>query len=192
MTQRDVTVLLERLRGGDEDAGAALFQTLYGDLHARARRLIGPAAGHTLQATALVHEAWLKLDRAGVPDGDRGRFLAVAARSVLGDHARARAAEKRPGSRPRLVLDEALAVYAERVPDVLELHDELERLAELDPRGARIVELRFFGGLTIEETAEALELGHATVERGWQSARAYLATRLTDGSPGGRPDAHGS
>jgi len=198
MTQRDVTVLLERLRGGDEDAGAALFQTLYGDLHARARRLIGPAAGHTLQATALVHEAWLKLDRAGVPDGDRGRFLAVAARamrSVLVDHARARAAEKRPGSRPRLVLDEALAVYAERVPDVLELHDELERLAELDPRGARIVELRFFGGLTIEETAEALELGHATVERGWQSARAFLAARLVDGAggpSGGQSDAHGS
>ena len=85
--------------------------------------------------------------------------------------------------------------WDKRVPDVLELHDELERLAELDPRGARIVELRFFGGLTIEETAEALELGHATVERGWQSARAFLAARLVDGAggpSGGQSDAHGS
>lgn len=191
MRQDDVTVLLQRLKGGDESAGQALFEVVYGDLHGRAQRMLGGGAGHTLQATALIHEAWLKLDHAGARPNDRGHFLAVAAkamRSVLVDHARAKAAAKRPSSGARVLLDEALAVYSTRVPDVLELHDELERLAELDERSARIVELRFFGGLSIAETADVLGLGHATVERGWQSARAWLASRLgpdDSDSPGG-------
>ncbi|MEO0651988.1 MAG: ECF-type sigma factor, partial [Planctomycetota bacterium] len=105
---------------------------------------------------------------------------AKAMRSVLVDHARARQARKRDGG-ARVLLDEALAVYSSRVPDVLELHDELERLAELDGRMARIVELRFFAGLSIEETADSLGIGHATVERSWQTARAWLRTRLEGG-----------
>ncbi|QDU65383.1 ECF-type sigma factor [Engelhardtia mirabilis] len=196
MRHGDVTVLLQRLKGGDESAGEALFEVVYGDLHDRARRMLGSGAGHTLQATALIHEAWLKLDHAGSDPGDRGHFLAIAAkamRSVLVDHARAKSAAKRPDSRQRVLLDEALAVYADRVPDVLELNDELDRLAELDARLARIVELRFFGGLSIAETADVMQLGHATVERGWQSARAWLASRLgPDGAgPKGAPGADG-
>jgi RNA polymerase sigma factor (TIGR02999 family) len=185
LVRGEVTILLERLRGGDVAAADALYLAVYTELHARARRLLGSGAGHTLQATALVHEAWMRLDRAGTPSNDRGHFLAVAARamrSVLVDHARAKASSRRQGSEVRILLDEALAVYEQRVPDLLELHEELERLAVLDPRLAKVVELRFFGGLSIAEVAEVLELGHATVERDWQAARAYLASRLAPDS----------
>lgn len=183
MNAPNATILLERLKDGDPSAGEALFELVYGDLRARAGALIGRDAGHTLQATALVNEAWMRIDKAGSTPDNRAHFLAVAAkamRSVLVDHARARNARKRDGG-ARVLLDEALAVYSSRVPDVLELHDELERLGELDERMARIVELRFFAGLSIEETAATLGIGHATVERTWQTARAWLRTRLEGG-----------
>ena len=183
MNRPDATLLLERLREGDADAGAALFELVYGELRARAGALLGAGGGHTLQATALVNEAWMRLDRAGSTPENRAHFLAVAAkamRSVLVDHARAKRARKRDGGE-RILLDEALVVYSSRVPDVLELHDELERLTALDARMARVVELRFFGGLSIDETARVLGVGHATVERAWQTARAWLRSRLTDG-----------
>jgi RNA polymerase sigma factor (TIGR02999 family) len=174
-----VKLLLERVRAGDPDASAELFELVYGDLRSRARALMAGGVPQTLQTTALVHEAWMKLRGPGSEARDRAHFMAVAAkamRSVLVDAARARGTLKRGGN--RMLLEEALNLHAERVPDVAELHSELERLAELDERLARIVEMRFFGGLTIEEVAEVLELGHATVERDWRAARAWLAARL--------------
>jgi RNA polymerase sigma factor (TIGR02999 family) len=186
--------LLERVRAGDEAASAQLFELAYGELRARAGALLAGGAPSTLQATALVHEAWLKLRGPAGHARDRGHFLAVAAkamRSVLIDHARAKGALKRgPSEGRRLLLDEALEVYTARVPDMLELHDELERLASLDPRLAQLVELRFFGGLTVDEIAEVMGLGRATVERDWRSARAYLAARLAPVEPG-PPEARG-
>lgn len=184
MNPDPVQLLLERLQAGDPAAGEELFEIVYGDLHSRARRLLADSAPNTLQATALVHEAWLKLhgkDGAARNANDRAHFVAVAAkamRSVLVDHARGKQALKRGGGNARVILDEALAVYTSRVPDVIELHEELEKLQALDERLARVVELRFFGGLSISETASVLGVGHATVERDWQAARAYLAGRL--------------
>ena len=177
-----VTLLLDRVGTGDRDAYEQLYEIVYDDLRARAVRMLGRSAGSTLQATALVHEAWMKLHGpAGEGMSGRSHFLAVAAkamRSVLIDHARAKGSTKRASDDRRVVLDEALAVYSSRVPDLLALDDELRELAKLDEQLARIVELRFFGGLSIAETADALGIGHATVERGWSSARAFLAARL--------------
>ena len=179
--------LLERVRAGDEEASAELFELVYGDLRSRAQSLLSGGSPNTLQATALVHEAWLKLRGPADDFRDRSHFLAVAAkamRSVLIDHLRARGALKRGGGRSsedverRLLLEEAIEVYSSRVPDMLELHDELERLAELDERLAQLVELRFFGGLTVDEVAEVQGVGRATVERDWRAARAFLAARL--------------
>ena len=151
----------------------------------RSFRTVLNVASHTLQATALVHEAWLRLAKGNVASArERGHFVALAAsamRSVLVDHARARGALKRGGGSRGVPLDEALEVFASRVPDLLELNEELDRLAELDPRAAKTVELRFFGGLSIAETAGVLEVSAATVERDWSTARDFLAARLAPG-----------
>jgi RNA polymerase sigma-70 factor, ECF subfamily len=141
--------------------------------------------GQTLQPTALVHEAYLRLmkDR---PERwqNRAHFCAIAAhsmRQILIDRARARGALKRGGAQPRVTLDEALVAGGERSVDLLALDEALERLAKLDPEQARLVELRFFGGLTVEETAEALDISPATVKRHWTVARAWLARELEGG-----------
>lgn len=181
MNEPDVTLLLQRLDAGDSDAGDTLFALVYDHLRARARRFVGGAAG-TLQPTALVHEAWLKL-RGPAGEGVRSRahFFGVAAkamRSVLVDHARSKAASKRPDEGLRTGMEEVLASYAARVPDLVALHEELEALGKVDAQLATIVELRFFAGLSIAETAEVMGVGHATVERGWRTARAHLASRL--------------
>jgi RNA polymerase sigma factor (TIGR02999 family) len=136
--------------------------------------------GHTLQPTALVHEAWMRLvgGRAGF-DG-REHFLAVAARamrSVLVDHARRRRSQKRGGEGQRLPLDNVLPVYEERA-DLVALDEALNRLSVVDERRAQVVELRFFGGLTIEETAQTLKSSTATVQRNWQMARLWLLNEL--------------
>jgi RNA polymerase sigma factor (TIGR02999 family) len=142
--------------------------------------------GQTLQPTALVHEAYLRLlkDR---PDRwqNRAHFCAIAAhsmRQILIDRARARGALKRGGELPRVTLDEALVAGGERSIDLVALDEALERLAALDPEQARLVELRFFGGLTIEETAEAMAISPATVKRHWTVARAWLARELEGSS----------
>lgn len=183
MHSQPLQALLQRVQGGDNDAQAQLFELVYDELRARARGLLGPGSKHTLQATALVNEAWLRLRGSAAADTDDRRvFLAVAARamrSVLVDHARGKHAEKRGGGRQRVLLDEAVAAYADRVPDVVELSAELEQLAELDAGLAKVVELRFFGGLSIAETAEVLQRGTSSIERDWQAARAFLAARLT-------------
>jgi RNA polymerase sigma factor (TIGR02999 family) len=142
--------------------------------------------GQTLQPTALVHEAYLRLmkDR---PDRwkNRAHFCAIAAhsmRQILIERARARGALKRGGAQPRVTLDEALVAGGTQSFDILALDDALERLGALDPEQARLVELRFFGGLTVEETAEAMSISPATVKRHWAIARAWLAREL-EGSP---------
>ena len=142
--------------------------------------------GQTLQPTALVHEAYLRLmkDR---PERwqNRAHFCAIAAhsmRQILIERARARGAQKRGGARPRVTLDEALVAGGERSIDILALDEALERLAALDPEQARLVELRFFGGLTVEETAEAMDISPATVKRHWAVARAWLARELPEGA----------
>ena len=144
--------------------------------------------GQTLQPTALVHEAYLRLmkDR---PDRwqNKAHFCAIAAhsmRQILIERARARNAQKRWGEKARITLEEELVQGGERAVDLLALDEAIERLAALDPAQARIVELRFFGGLTVEETADALDVSPATVKRHWTVARAWLARELE-----GRPDA---
>ena len=184
-------MLLQRLEQGDLQASQELYDLVYADLRRRADRIVGNRAG-TIQATALVHEAWLKL-RGPEAQGlkSRGHFLGVAAkamRSVLVDHARAKAASKRSGGE-NVELVEMLTAYEERALDVVGLNDALDQLNELDPRLARIVELRFFAGLTIEETAEAMDIGRATVERGWNVARVWLRSKLGD-ADGPESDEH--
>jgi RNA polymerase sigma factor (TIGR02999 family) len=143
--------------------------------------------GQTLQPTALVHEAYLRLmkDKPGRWQ-NRAHFCAIAAhsmRQILIERARARGAQKRGGDHARVTLDEALVAGGTRSFDLVALDDALERLAKLDPEQARLVELRFFGGLSIEETAEAMSMSPATVKRHWAVARAWLAREL-EGNPG--------
>jgi len=131
--------------------------------------------GHTLQATALVHEAWLKLQDSGWQN--RAHFMGVAAmamRRVLVNHARSHRRLKRGGGKPQLVLEETMAVFNDRAIDLVALDDALNRLAEIDAEQARIVELRFFAGLTVEETARLLDTSVRTVHRDWAMARAWL------------------
>ena len=162
-----------------------LLPELYEDLRRLAARAMhGQPAGHTLQTTALAHEAYLKL--AGARDlqvGDRARLLALAARAmrqILVDHARSRAADKRGGGAPKVTLSEDAAETPVPAFDVLALDEALDRLAVLDPQQARIVELRFLGGLTLEETAEALEISPTTVKRDAAMALAWLNRELSD------------
>lgn len=179
----DVTKLLEKWGQGDQDALAQLMPLVYDELH----RLAGAylrreRRGHTLQPTALVNEAYLKLiDQRTSHWRNRAQFFGVAAqlmRRILVDHARAHHAAKRGGPRYNVSLSKARRFGDEPDLDLLDLHEVLERLAEIDPGQARIVELRFFGGLTIEETAEVMEMSHATVEREWSMARAWLKREL--------------
>jgi RNA polymerase sigma factor (TIGR02999 family) len=188
MDSATVTVLLRRMDAGEPAAADALYRVLYDELRRRASGLLGPGAGHTLQPTAVVHEAWLKL-ASGLEVGwnSRAHFLGVAAkamRSVLVDHARAARAHKRGHGHARVPLDDALDLFAAHVPDLVELDDLLQRLAAVDPDLTRIVELRFFAGLSIDETAQAMKVSTATVERGWRTARAWLRVAL-EGCAGG-------
>lgn len=184
----DVTRLLRRAGEGDEAAAGELYDRLYAELHRIARAHMGSRdAAQTLQPTALVHEAWLRLDQAPAADGyrDREHFLSFASRvmrSVLVDQARRRTAEKRGGGRERLPLDVAIDLHEERGVDLLALDDALERLGTEEPRQTRIVELRFFGGLTLPEVASALDVSLATVNRDWSLARIWLREALRGGA----------
>ena len=163
---------------------------VYGELRQLARYYMGrERAPQTIQATALVHEAYLRLAKDGKHDWQgRGHFKAIAAiamRRILVERARAKAASKRGGSRARITLDEALVADDGRPSELLALDDALTRLAKTDAQQARIVELRFFGGLTVDETAEVLSVSPATVKRGWAVARAWLLQELDKGQAGG-------
>ena len=180
----DVTALLISWGSGERSAADRLIPAVYAELHRQAARALRREGNdHTLQATALVHEAYLRLvDQRRVEWRNRAQFFGIAAevmRRVLVDHARARLASKRGGGMQRLSLDEIGDVSnAGGDTDVLALHDALERLALLDADQARLVELRYFGGLNIEETADALGVSPATVKREWTLARAWLRREL--------------
>lgn len=182
----EVTQLLLAWGAGDGAAGERLLPMVYAELHRQASRAMRREAGeHTLQATALVHEAYLRMvDQRRVEWRNRAQFMGVAAevmRRILVDHARSRLAAKRGGGVQRVTLDEErndAAADAEAGLDILELHEALERLATIDPPQARVVELRYFGGLSIEETAEAMHTSPATVKREWAIARAWLRREL--------------
>lgn len=186
----EVTQLLQRAADGDEQASHDLYERVYSQLHDLARGCMQrQVTSSTLQPTALVHEAWMRLARpagGGSPEWrDRQHFLAVAARamrSVLVDRARRRNAEKRGGGRGRQALEVAVDLYEEEGVDLLALDEALERLAADEPRQAHIVELRFFGGLKLEEVAAALELSMATINRAWRMARIRLRDELRPAS----------
>ena len=185
MTQNshEVTQLLIQWSNGDKAALDKLMPLIYEELRQLARHYMNrERAGHTLQTTALVNEAYLRLiNRKQVHWQNRAHFFAIAAhlmRSILVDHARSHAYAKRGGGARKIALDEALAVSQQRAADVVALDDALKRLAEIDRQQSRIVELKFFGGLTIEETAEVLGLSPATIKREWSTAKAWLYHEL--------------
>jgi RNA polymerase sigma factor (TIGR02999 family) len=168
---------------GNEEARDALIPVVYGELRRLARRhLWRERPDHTLQSAALVNEAYLRLVRQDVPQWqNRAHFFGVAAqlmRHILVDHARNRMAAKRGGSAPRLVLDPELAPAQNPGIDLVALDDALGRLSTLDPQQGRLIELRFFGGLSIEETAVVLGVSPATVKREWATARAWMRREL--------------
>ena len=187
MKQAEVTALLVSAEAGDAAALDRVLPLIYDELQDLARRhLAGERAGHTLTPTALVHEAYLKLvDQTRVQWQGRGQFLGVASlamRRILVNHARDRKRLKRGGDAARIPLTEGLAVAApgaEHDDDfIIRLDGLLDRLAEFDPRAARVVECRYFAGLDVDETAAALGLGQATVKRDWALARAWLRREL--------------
>jgi RNA polymerase sigma factor (TIGR02999 family) len=184
--QDETTRLLLSASQGDRASMEALLPLVYDQLRVIAeRKMRRERADHTLQPTALVNEAFLRLvDQSRVQWQGRAHFCAVAAsmmRRILVDHARRRSAEKRGAGATPVVLDEALAPAHARSPlDIVALDDLLERLAALNERHARVVELRFFGGLSVKETAHALDVSPATVKNDWRVARAWLLSQMSN------------
>ena len=181
LPENSATVLLLRWKDGDSKAMEELLPLVYDELRRLARGyLYRERAEHTLQSTALVHEAYLRLIEQDVEWQSRAHFLGIAAqmmRRILVDHARARSAAKR-GEGLRVTLDEKMAIAEARDLDVIALDRALTRLAQQDEAQARIVEMRFFAGLSIEETAEVLGISPATVKRDWAMAKAWLTREL--------------
>jgi RNA polymerase sigma-70 factor, ECF subfamily len=181
----EVTQLLREFRPGDRAAVDRLFAAVYDELRSLAGQFFRhERADDTLQATALVHEAYMKLvDQTRVDWQGRTHFLAVAAqamRRILVDHARQRDAAKRGGGQNRVLLDESLLPGVERADDVLAVDEALSRLLQLDPCQAQMVEMRFFGGMSVEETASALGMSKRSAEREWTMARAWLRRELSE------------
>jgi RNA polymerase sigma factor (TIGR02999 family) len=180
---QEVTLLLSALTHGDEGAASKLMPVVYNEL----RRLAGSymrreRADHTLQATALVHEAYIRLiDQRSVNWQSRAHFFGVSAqlmRRILIDHARGHTREKRGGDQKKVSLEDVV-LFAERQADeLLAVDDSLNALAKIDPRQARVVELRFFGGLSVEEAADVLGVSPKTIKREWSVAKAWLAADL--------------
>ena len=188
----NVTELLNAYRAGESGALEQLLSVVYSELRRQAAgHLRRERPNHTLQPTALVHEAYLKLvGQHDVVWQNRAHFFAIASqimRRILVDHARAHAREKRGGGQQTLVVDETLAVAATRDLDLVALDDALTDLAQLDERQCRVVEMRFFGGLEVEEVAEALGVSPTTVKRDWSIARAWLRRELGRGEADNEP-----
>jgi RNA polymerase sigma factor (TIGR02999 family) len=183
-TRESVTQLLIEWQEGDPNVIDRLMPLVYAELRTiAARYLARESPGHTLQSTALVHEAYLRLiDQRRVRWQNRAHFFGIAAqmmRRIMVDHARRAHRDKRGGTTPTLSLDAAIAISEPPADlDLIALDDALTALAVIDPRGARIVELRFFSGLTIEETAEVLGVSAGTIKREWSTARAWLYREL--------------
>jgi RNA polymerase sigma-70 factor (ECF subfamily) len=183
MPTANLTDLLHRLSQGDKQAESDLIPLIYRELHRMASaQLRRERPGHTLQPTALVHEAYLKLVRQNNADWkDRAHFLGVACqimRRILVDHARRRGADKRGGQNGRIQLDEAIAGAEQTSLIVTQVDEALDRLEEINPRQAKVVEMRFFGGLSEEEIGEILHVSSRTVKRDWTMARAWLYGEL--------------
>jgi RNA polymerase sigma factor (TIGR02999 family) len=180
----DVTALLAASRQGDEEALNRLLPLVYDELRRLASRYLRrERPDHTLQATALVHEAYLRLFDQDVSWENRAHFFGVAAemmRRILIDHARSHQAVKRGSGGAKLSLDDVLDLSDEKAADLIALDDALKALAEFDAQKSRIVELRFFGGLSIEDTAKILDIGTATVTRQWRLAKAWLYHEMSD------------
>jgi RNA polymerase sigma-70 factor (ECF subfamily) len=179
----DVATLLGELDAGNDKAAAELVVSLYSELRRLASRYLRrERREHTLQTTALVHEAYLRLaDQREVQWKNQEQFLGVAAqlmRRILVDHSRGHDAQKRGKGFEKVSLEGAVTVSKERATDIIALDEALTRLAELDPQQARLVELRYFGGLSIEESAEVLAVSRTTLMRNWNLAKAWLAREL--------------
>ena len=185
-TRTDVTLLLNEISGGNQNAAAALVSLLYDELHEiAARYLQHERRDHTLQATALIHEAYLRLvDQKNVEWKNRSHFFGVAAqlmRRILVDYARSHQAIKRGGSVPKISLDDAIVFSKEQPENLVALDQLLTRLSAVDSQQGQIVELRFFAGLSVEETAEIMDISPATVKRDWAMAKVWLARELKAG-----------
>jgi RNA polymerase sigma factor (TIGR02999 family) len=185
-SSQDVTKLLGQWQEGDPEALNALTPMVYSELRRLAQSYINrERPNHTLQGTALVHEAYLRLiDQRRVEWRNRNHFFALAAeliRRILVDHARAKAAEKRGGNNVKLSIEDAMEPAVNEDLDLVALDDALQLLARTDPQQSRIVELRYFAGLKIEETAEVLEISPATVKRNWVVAKAFLKREMLRG-----------
>ncbi|MEO6871659.1 MAG: sigma-70 family RNA polymerase sigma factor [Chthoniobacterales bacterium] len=185
--QQTVTDLLKRWDGGDGAALAELTPLIYEELRRLAHHHMGgQRPDHTLQTTALVNEAYLRLaDQSQVNWQNRAHFFAVAARAmrqILVDYARSQGARKRGGGAFKVELDEAALVSPVEAKEIVDLHEALEQLSELDARKAQVVELRYFGGLNYDEIAEVLQTSRATVRRDWEFAKLWLYTELHEAS----------
>lgn len=179
----DITVLLDKWRRGDSEAGNQLMEAVYGELHRiAAREMRRESEGHTLQTTAVVHEAYLRMCRSSpIEWNDRAHFFAVAAqqlRRVLVDHARRVKSDKRGGGLVKLSVLDSDSPAEGLQERVLAVHEALSELEGLDPRAAKAVELRFFGGLTESEAAEVLQISVATLKRDWDFAKSWLTDKL--------------
>jgi RNA polymerase sigma factor (TIGR02999 family) len=181
----DVTLLLRQVAGGNQDAAAKLIPLVYKELHRVAEHhLWQERPDHTLQPTALVHEAYLKLVAQRNADWqNRAHFFAVAShqmRRILVDYARGRLRAKRGGKKVMVPLDKVFIPSRDRCDELLALDESLEKLAKLDARQSRVVELRFFGGLSVEEAAKVLDVSSKTVKREWSMAKAWLYGELKE------------
>ncbi len=181
----EVTRLLGEIGRGQKDAMNQLLPLVYDELHRLARSYFRRERGeHTLQATALVNEAYIRLVDQKAPLQSHGHFLAVAAtqmRRILLDYARKHRAARRGGAGQKVILEDTMAICEQQPVDMIALDSALTRLGVLDPEQARMVELRFFGGLSVEQTAEVMKCSPATVKRSWSSARAFLHREMTGG-----------
>jgi RNA polymerase sigma-70 factor, ECF subfamily len=183
LSEETITRLLESWTSGNQEAAERVLPLVYEELHRiAARQLRGEREAHTLQATAIVHEAYLRLtEQAGLEWSSRAHFFAFAAhliRRILVDHARHRNQAKRGGLAQKVKLVEAAGLALEKSPDLVALDDALSGLSKLDSRKATVVELKFFGGLTLDEVAEQLGISPETVSREWRRARAWLYSTL--------------
>ena len=185
----EVTRLLGEIGRGKPQAVNELLPLVYDELHRLARAYFRRERGeHTLQPTALVHEAYLRLVDQRSPLANRGHFMAVAAtqmRRVLLDYARQHRAARRGGDDQKVMIEDTMLISEQQPVDIILLNTALEKLAALDQRQAQLVELRFFGGLSVEETAEAMDVSPATIKRSWSSARAFLHREITGALPAG-------
>lgn len=183
----DLTRLLKLAKNGDDAARVNLIDVAYEDLRRLAQaQMRHQRKDHTLSATALVHEVAVRiLGNGRVAPENRTQFLAYSAtamRRILVDHARTHGAQKRKGNRQQLELDEALVAASEQKDDFLRLHEALDELTDVDPRLGRIVEMRYFGGMSYSEVATALGVSMSTVSRGWETAKVWLLCEMSEGN----------